>query len=125
MKALHNDFIHGSVVLAGKAVKLLYNIYRNTKCFIDGFKTLFKFKHDKSHLSAYYYALYLEINIQADYLAKSLRLLPKNYIMILERVCLSIEFQKMSPLRRPNYRRNSLKWISEQEAALLWENQRN
>lgn len=58
----------------GDLVKLLHNIYRNTKCFIDGFKTLFKFKHDKSHLSAYYYALYSEINIQVVYLAISLQI---------------------------------------------------
>ena len=86
MKALHNDFIHGSVVLAGKAVKLLHNIYGNAECFIDGFKTLFKLKHDKSHLSVYYYALYSEINIQAVYLAKLLRIVPKNCIMILGEV---------------------------------------
>ena len=86
MKALHNDFIHGSVVLAGKAVKLLHNIYGNAECFIDGFKTLFKLKHDKSHLSAYYYALYSEINIQAVYLAIRLRMVPKKCIMILGEV---------------------------------------
>ena len=81
IEGIAQRFFHGSVVLTGKAVKLLHKIYGNAECFIDGFKPLFKLKRDKSHLSAYYYALYSEMNIQAVYIAKLLQIVPKKCIM--------------------------------------------